>query len=93
VVAGLAAVPTLGIVSVQALIAAGLLVAVLVGALCWVVSDGGRAARLALIIRVWRGRPTALVTCENPPPGLMVRVKISRGCPQARHLASQIDHV
>jgi hypothetical protein len=54
-VAGLAAVPALGILRVQALIVAGLLVTVLVGALCWVVSDGGRAERLALIIRVWHG--------------------------------------
>lgn len=52
IVAGLKALASLGS---PTLVSAVLVVATVVGAMCWVVADNGRANRLALLIQACRG--------------------------------------
>lgn len=62
---GLAAVPAVAVFSGPAVVAAAALAAFMVGAMCWVLADTKRAARLALLIRVSRSNGTAQIPANR----------------------------
>jgi hypothetical protein len=68
VVGGLAGLEELGALGAPALIGAILVVVIVVGALCWVLTDTERAERLALLIEVTRsGDDRNLRSSKNGP--------------------------